>query len=242
MISKTVKKEPVKKVINIPDAKVEKTPFTLEILEKEAKRRGARINKEFLNAFTFIKKTDRSVTFFGSARSEQSNKHYKQARNLAEKVVKELGYSVVTGGGPGIMEAGNRGAKEAGGISIGFNIILPFEQIKNEYVTESLDFYYFFSRKVALYFSAEAYVFFPGGFGTLDELFELLTLVQTQKISKVPVIMIGKDFWDPLNTFIRKQLYNAHKSIDLKDMDLYTITDDLDKAIDIIRRAPIRRE
>ncbi|MEK7120874.1 MAG: TIGR00730 family Rossman fold protein [Patescibacteria group bacterium] len=218
------------------------TSFTLASLEKEASRRGARINKEFLNAFTFIKKTDKSVTFFGSTRVMPNSKHYKQARILAEKIVKKLGHSIVTGGGPGIMEAGNRGAKESGGVSIGFNIILPYEQSKNQYLTESLDFYYFFSRKVALYFSAEACVFFPGGFGTLDELFDLLTLVQTGKTTKMPIILIGKDYWDPLNTFIKKHLYNAHKFVDLTDMDLYTITDDLDEVIEIIRKAPIRRE
>lgn len=226
----------------IPDAKIPKIPLRASQIEKEARRRTDKINKEFLDAFTFIKDNEKSVTFFGSARFKSTNSHYKEARELAGRIAKDLGYAVVTGGGPGIMEGANRGAKEAGGTSIGLAISLPREQNKNKYLTDSMDFYYFFSRKVALSFSAEAYVYFPGGFGTLDEFFEILTLVQTQKIPRVPIILFGKDFWDPLNTFIRKHLYNSHKSIDLKDMELYTITDDIEEALRIIKRAPIRPE
>lgn len=214
----------------------------ISTIEDEAKRRSDKINKEFLKAFTFIRKSEKSVTFFGSARFQSGNKHYKEARTLAGRIAKELGYAVVTGGGPGVMEAANRGASENNGVSIGLNITLPREQIKNKYVTDSMDFYYFFSRKVALSYAAEAYVFLPGGFGTLDEFFEILTLVQTNKIPKVPIILFGSDFWDPLNTFIRKQLFNAHKSIDQSDMELYKITDNEDEVIEIIKKAPVRTD
>jgi uncharacterized protein (TIGR00730 family) len=234
-----MKKEDKKK-INLPDAKIPKEPLRTSDLEKEAKRRGDKIEKEFRDAFTFIKNNPKSVTFFGSARFRPANKHYKEARSLAFRIADELKYAVVTGGGPGIMEAANRGAFEAGGASFGLNIKLPYEQVKNPYVTESVDFYYFFSRKVALSFSAEAYIFFPGGFGTLDEVFEILTLVQTQKIPRVPVVLFGSDYWQPINKLILKQLYNSHKAIDQKDMDLYVITDNEDEVLKIVKEAPLR--
>jgi uncharacterized protein (TIGR00730 family) len=215
---------------------------SVPVLDLEIEKRAEKINKEFVKAFNFIKNTKKSVTVFGSARSKPTNQHYKEARSLCKRIASELGYAVVTGGGPGIMEAANRGAAEGGGASVGFNIKLPYEQIKNKYVSDSLDFYYFFSRKVALSFSAEAYVYFPGGFGTLDEFFEIMTLIQTKKIPQVPVILMGSDFWQPLNTFIKKHLYNSHKNIDLADMSLYTITDNEDEIIEIIRKAPMRKE
>lgn len=235
-------KEQDKKSIAQVASENDQHAFQKSIVEEEAVRRSERINKELLTAFTFIRKSEKSVTFFGSARFRPTSEHYKEARHLAEKIVKETGYAVVTGGGPGIMEAANRGAKESGGTSIGLNITLPHEQIKNSFLTDSLDFYYFFSRKVALSFSAEAYVFFPGGFGTLDELFELLTLIQTAKIPRVPIILMGSDFWNPLDTFIRRQMLNAHKAIDPQDMEIYTITDSEDEAIEIIKKAPVRKE
>jgi hypothetical protein len=216
--------------------------FQQNVAEEEAIRRSERINKELMTAFTFIRNSEKSVSFFGSARFKPTSEHYKEARYLAERIVKETGYAVVTGGGPGIMEAANRGAKESGGTSIGLNITLPHEQIKNSFLTDSLDFYYFFSRKVALSFSAEAYIFFPGGFGTLDELFELLTLIQTGKIPKVPIILMGSDYWQSLDNFIRRQMLNAHKSIDPADMKIYKITDNKDEVIEIIKKAPLRRE
>jgi uncharacterized protein (TIGR00730 family) len=139
------------------------------------------------------------------------------------------------------MEAANRGAKEVGGKSVGLNIKLPREQIINQYVTDSMNFFYFFSRKTALSFSAEAYIFYPGGFGTLDEFFDLITLIQTGKIGRAPVILVGSDFWGPLNVFIQKVILEQHGAIDKSDLKLYTITDDHDEIVRIVESAPLRR-
>ena len=139
------------------------------------------------------------------------------------------------------MEAGNRGAMEVGGSSIGLNIQLPREQVINPYVTDSLSFFYFFSRKTTMSFSAEAYVFFPGGFGTLDEFFEIITLIQTKKLHSIPVILVGSDFWNPLQDFIEKVVLQQHAAIDKKDLKLYQILDDHDKIVSIIQNAPVRR-
>jgi uncharacterized protein (TIGR00730 family) len=139
------------------------------------------------------------------------------------------------------MEAGNRGAHEAGGESLGLTIKLPMEQVTNPFLTEHLDFNYFFSRKVCMTFSAEAFVYFPGGFGTLDELFEILTLVQTGKIPKTPIILFGKKFWKNLDKFIKKNLLKSEK-IDKVDLNLYTITDDINEVLEIIKNAPLRNE
>lgn len=199
------------------------------------------INEEFRQGIDFMTKFSKSVSFFGSARTTPGDEHYEQARSLAARVVTELDYAVVTGGGPGIMEAGSRGAHEAGGISIGLTIQLPMEQTSNPYLTHELGFYYFFTRKVTLAYAAEAYVYFPGGFGTLDELFEILTLVQTEKIDPVPVILMGEDYWRPLEAYIKKVLLEDHQTISPEDMDLFTITDDEDIAMEIIKNAPIKR-
>lgn len=228
--------------VNTPEEKVARDPHTIEELAKGAKQkntRASRIATEFDQGLKFILKYPRSVTFYGSARFKPSTPHYKDARTLAYKLSK-LGYSIVTGGGPGIMEAANRGAMEAGGPSIGLNIKLPREQILNPYTTDSLSFYYFFSRKTTMSFSAEAYIFYPGGFGTLDEFFELVTLIQTGKIRRIPVLLVGSDFWNPLEEFIMNACWRAHGAIDKKDADLFHITDDHDEIIRIIVKQPIR--
>ncbi len=227
--------------INVPETKVTRDPHTREEIRRGARhKRASRIATEFERGFKFIKHFERSVTIYGSARFRPSNPHYKDARALAFRLAK-LGYVIVTGGGPGIMEAANRGAKEAGGQSIGLTIELPHEQIINPYVTESMSFFYFFSRKTALSFSAETYIFYPGGFGTLDEFFEIITLVQTRKIRRAPIILVGSDFWAPLNDFIKEQVYLRHSTIEKKDMDLYLITDDHDEIERIVMNAPIRK-
>jgi uncharacterized protein (TIGR00730 family) len=227
--------------INIPESKTMRDPHTVEELALGAKnKRASRIAAEFDNGLKFIKKYPKSVTIYGSARFKPSNPHYRDARDLGFKLAK-AGYAVVTGGGPGIMEAANRGAKEAGGDSIGLNIELPSEQILNPYTTDSLSFYYFFSRKTTMSFSCESYIYYPGGFGTLDELFEILTLIQTGKIHANPVILVGTDFWQPLEAYIKKVLLESHGTINKKDLDLFIITDDHEVILKKVTETPVRR-
>ncbi len=217
--------------INIPESKMKRDPHTPAELAIGAKnQRASRIAGEFDQGLKFIKKYKKAITFYGSARFKPNNPHYKDARALGAKL-SHLGYAIITGGGPGIMEAGNRGAMEAGGHSIGLNIELPHEQVINPYVTDSLSFFYFFSRKTTMSFSSEAYIFFPGGFGTLDEFFEIITLIQTKKLHSIPVVLVGSDFWAPLQQFIEKTVLEAHAAIDKKDLKLYTILDDHDEII-----------
>lgn len=198
--------------------------------------------EELRQGLDIISAIEKSVTFFGSARTPEDDEYYQKAQRLGKRVA-ELGYAVVTGGGPGIMEAANRGASEVPGAkSIGMTITLPFEQKTSPYVNEEIPFYYFFTRKVGLTYSSEAYLGFPGGFGTMDEIFEVLTLIQTQKIESIPVILIGgKDFWQPLVHFIDEILKKEFKTISEEDTQLYVVTDDEDEIIDIIKRAHIRR-
>lgn len=197
------------------------------------------ISKEFKEGFEFLKKYPKSVTIFGSARLTPASSHYHDVKKLAERIVKETGYTVITGGGPGIMESANMGAKDAQGQSVGLNIKLPSEQHINPYVTDSIAFEYFFSRKTMLTFSAEAYIFFPGGFGTFDELFGILTLLQTRKIPSVPVILFGKDFWNPVNNFIKTNMLDQHHTIESEDMNLFVVTDSSDAVLKIIKGSPV---
>ncbi|MDO8556999.1 MAG: TIGR00730 family Rossman fold protein [Candidatus Jorgensenbacteria bacterium] len=215
--------------------------INLSDFETQTKLRVFLIAKEFAEGFKLISAHKLSVTFFGSTRFAEDNKYYIQARRVAGALVK-IGYTVVTGGGPGIMEAANRGAKEAGGASIGFSIQLPNEQSVNPYVTENVSFHHFFSRKVILSFSAESYVYFPGGIGTLDEFFEIITLIQTKKIPHVPVILVGTEYWKPIISFMRANLLKKFKTIDAKDLELFTVTDSDAEIIKIVRSAPKRKE
>lgn len=193
-----------------------------------------RIMSEFVEGFTFLAHVQRSVTFFGSARLPETHPFYQLARQLGQRLA-SAGYTIVTGGGPGIMQAGNQGASDVGGDSVGLNIQLPHEQRINPYVRRSMSFHYFFSRKVMLDFSAEAYVFFPGGFGTLDEPFEVLVLIQTGKMERcVPVLLIGTDFWAPLCDWLRGTLLEQLQSISPADLTIWTLTDNLDEAMGVI--------
>ncbi len=217
-----------------------------DVVESEARRspikyRVPRISEEFEAGFSLIMDHPKSVTFFGSSRFTEDNQYYKKARRIAERVSR-LGYAVVTGGGLGIMEAANRGAYEAGGPSLGISIKLPHEQSVNKYVTKNLDLYYFFSRKVTLAYSAETYIIFPGGFGTLDEFFEIATLVQTHKVSPVPIILVGESYWNPLDNFIKDELLQKNKAIDAKDTKIYTITDDESEVVHMVAESPIQLE
>ncbi len=189
--------------------------------------------------FTAIEHYPKTVTFFGSARTKPGAAFYELARDLAGEICKE-GYAVVTGGGPGIMEAANRGTKETCGYAVGFNIELPTEQVINEYVTHGINFKFFSARKMAMFFSGEAFLFFPGGFGTLDELFQLLTLIQTHKAPNTPVILVGAEYWNNLDKFIKNTLLDEFETISKDDLNLYTISDDKEEIMNIIRNAPLR--
>lgn len=203
------------------------------------KRHLDEITKEFRDGFEFLKKYPKSVTIYGSARSKPDTREYKLAEQLGHHIVKELKYAVVTGGGPGVMAAAHKGAREAGGDAVALGISLPHESNINHYATDRLQFTYFFSRKTMLAFAAEAYIFFPGGFGTFDELFSTLTLIQTRKVPSVPVILIGSYFWNDLANFINKKMLEQQEAIAEYDREIFKITDDLDQVIDIIRTAPV---
>ncbi len=206
----------------------------------ETETRVCVVNEELRQGIDFMSHAEKSVTFLGSAVLKPNHPDYQRAYRLAKRVAEE-GYAVVTGGGPGIMEAANKGAHDVGGKSIGFTIQLPHEQNTNLYVTDDVPFYYFFTRKVALFYAAEAYVYFAGGFGTYDELFEMLTLIQTKKIANVPIILVGKDFWQPLDAVIRTTMLEKYATIQEDDIAIYTITDDEDEVMQIIRGAQLRK-
>ncbi|KKT12595.1 MAG: hypothetical protein UV94_C0043G0012, partial [Parcubacteria group bacterium GW2011_GWC1_43_30] len=208
-------------------------------MQKLALKRVAEISREFTEGFDFLADYSKSVTFFGANQFRENNPYYADARKLASYIVEKLGYSIFSGGGPGIMEAANRGAFEAGGNSLGLLIKLPEGQITNKYITKSFDSYYFFVRKVLLSFSAEAFIFFPGGFGTLDEFFEILTLVQTKKIVDIPIICVGSEYWNKLRKFMEEEQL-SRGAITAEDLNLFHIVDDHDKIIEIIKKVPAR--
>lgn len=195
-----------------------------ENLIDAAELRLGNVVNEFEKAFDILSRHEKTVTIFGSAR-EQSDEVLSGAYNLAADLARE-GYAVVTGGSYGVMEAANRGAFEAGGESIGLNIMLPREQAINGYVTDSFEFQHFFGRKVAMTLDASAYIYFPGGFGTLDELFEILVLQQTYKIPRAPIVLVDSEFWRPLDSAMRSVLLDRYKTVSHEDMDLYRIYDD----------------
>jgi uncharacterized protein (TIGR00730 family) len=237
-----IKKKEDKPNKNIPEAHADHTHKHIsDDIDRELHARAGRVEDELIKGFHAIREYPKSVTFFGSARFEENHPFYEKARKLSKEICK-MGYAVITGGGPGIMEAGNRGTKEECGYSVGFNIELPNNQIINPYVTHGVDFHYFFSRKVSLAFSAEAYLYFPGGFGTLDEFFELLTLIQTKKIPTVPIICVGSEYWNPLNSFICKTLLGSFGTISASDTKLYEILDDDEEILQKIKDAKLRNE
>ena len=192
-----------------------------------------KIMSEFVEGFDVIRHYSLAATFFGSARTKPTDEFYRHAAELAGRLAGK-GFAIVTGGSSGIMQAANEGAFEAGGASVGLNINLPQAQGYNKFLTDRFVFDHFFVRKVMLTYASEVYVYFPGGFGTLDELFEIVTLVQTKKIRKVPIILFGRDYWGPLTVFIEKTIYQKHAAVDVEDMGLYTVVDTVDEAYDYI--------
>jgi uncharacterized protein (TIGR00730 family) len=189
------------------------------------------IAQEFRDGFEAVDRIDRpAVTIFGSARIREGDPTYEHARDVARRFA-EHGWAVVTGGGPGVMEAANRGARDGGGLSVGFNIELPHEQRGNPYVDLSMTFRHFYARKTMFVKAAEGFVVFPGGFGTADELFEALTLIQTGKVMHFPVVLVGSDYWEELLTWVRDELL-ADGMISPNDLDLLYVTDDPDDVVD----------
>ncbi len=201
--------------------------------ERDAQGRVMGSDDEFVQAFKILNKYPKRITFFGSARDVDAGLPY---RDAAYKIAYELakrGYAIMSGGGGGIMAASNRGAYDASGHSIGFNIKLPHEQHLNPYTTENLAFHYFFTRKVTMTFFSHAYIFFPGGFGTFDELTEIITMIQTRKMPPLRVVLFGHAFWDDFDAFIQKQLLENGYILP-NDRQIYTITDDIDEAVHLI--------
>jgi uncharacterized protein (TIGR00730 family) len=194
-----------------------------------------KVMAEFVDGFEKLNSIGPCVSIFGSARTKPDHPNYKKAIDVARRFSEE-GYGIITGGGPGIMEAGNKGAKVYGGTSVGLNISLPFEQHHNPYIDadKSLDHRYFFVRKVMFVKYAQAFVVLPGGFGTMDELFEVLTLIQTGKITRVPIVLMGSSFWNGLSEWFKTAMLDAEQTISAKDFDLFHITDEVEDAVNYV--------
>lgn len=204
-------------------------------LQEEESWRIFKVLSEFVKGFELLQRYKKAATFFGTSRCSPNHALYKEATKLARKLSKQ-GFAIITGGGPGIMEAANKGAYEAKGASVGLNIQLPQEQRRNKYVKDGEAFHYFFTRKVMLAFASEVYIFFPGGFGTLDEFFEIVTLVQTKKIKPIPIIMVGRKYWEPLLAFIKETVYKESRAIGKEDMKLYHLADSVGEAMELINK------
>lgn len=193
-----------------------------------------RVMAEFVDTFDNMADCHNGISIFGSARTQEDHQYYKDTIKIAELLVGE-GYDVITGGGPGIMEAGNRGAINAGGKSFGLNIDLPFEQEPNPYVQTLIDFRYFFVRKVGFVKYSRGFIFMPGGFGTMDETFEVLTLIQTLKIEPVPCVMYGVEFWQGMLNWIENTMRDKYRTISPEDLDLFHVTDSCEDAVKYIK-------
>ncbi|WP_084471782.1 TIGR00730 family Rossman fold protein [Haloglycomyces albus] len=209
--------------------------------KQKASWRVLKIQAEFVEGFDTLQEANigDAIGVYGSARTSEDSEEYKQGIELGRKLV-EAGFGVLTGGGPGTMEAANRGAYDSGGTSVGLGIELPFEQGINDYVTVGLNFHYFFARKVMFLKYSQGFCALPGGFGTMDELFESLTLVQTEKVGFFPIALIGSDYWGGLVDWLRHTMC-ADGKIDDKDVDLLLVTDDLDEAVEHMNASRYRR-
>ncbi|MEK6534085.1 MAG: TIGR00730 family Rossman fold protein [Thermodesulfobacteriota bacterium] len=208
--------------------------YVVDALSIDESWRIFRIMAEFVEAIETLSRVKHAVSIFGSARTKPDDPYYQKAELLARRLV-EKGFGVITGGGPGVMAAANKGAAEAGGQSVGMNIRLPFEQKPNPYANVSIDYKYFFIRKVMFVKYAVAYVILPGGFGTMDELFEALTLIQTKRIKSFPVILMGSEYWKGLFDWLRKTMLRDNK-ISPDDLELFQMIDDPDEAVKHIQK------
>lgn len=190
-----------------------------------------RIMAEFVDGFETMSQVGKAISVFGSARTRQRAPHYRAAREVGARLAR-AGFAVITGGGPGIMEAANRGAHEAGGLSVGLNIALPHEQKPNPFQSVGVEFHYFFVRKVMFVKYSLGLICFPGGFGTLDEFFESMTLIQTEKSPVRPVVLFDTAYWRPMVNFMEKTLFEKYATISRRDLDLFFLTDDIDEAVE----------
>jgi uncharacterized protein (TIGR00730 family) len=195
---------------------------------------------ELAMGFRELSRIRRGVAVFGSARTPEGSERYELARSVGH-ALGSAGFSVITGGGPGSMEAANRGAQESGACSVGLGIDLPFEQHLNEHLDLALDFHYFFARKVMFVRYSSAFVVLPGGYGTLDELFEALTLIQTRKIREFPVVLVGASFWGGLVDWLRDELLSSERTISPDDLDILRVTDDVEEVVDVCLAAAHRQ-
>ncbi|HNU73249.1 MAG: LOG family protein YgdH [Deltaproteobacteria bacterium ADurb.BinA179] len=211
--------------------------YLIDQINPQESWRIFRIMAEFVDGIETLSSLEPAVTIFGSARCKPDDKYYLMAVELAGMLARE-GYSIITGGGPGIMEAANKGAYEAGGQSVGLNIVLPFEQSLNPYTNIHINFRYFFVRKVMFVKYAMSYVIFPGGFGTMDELFEALTLIQTDKLKPFPVILVGSDFWGGLLSWITDTMLKELKIVE-EDLRIFTVVDSAADAVEIIKNTKV---
>jgi len=220
------------KMVKKGEAMKEKTNFN--DFTHEETWRIFRIMSEFVEGFEVLSKIEKAVSIFGSSRMKPTHKYYKLAEETAYLLAKE-GYAIITGSGPGIMEAANKGAKRAGGLSVGLNIQIPQEQKPNKYIDILLDFRYFFVRKVMFVKYAKAFVIMPGGYGTLDEFTEAINLIQTQRIPKFPVVLLGKDYWQGLISWLKNTVL-ASGNISKEDLDIFTIVDSPQEVIKVIKK------
>jgi uncharacterized protein (TIGR00730 family) len=231
-----------------PDSRTQGTTTDARLLDRRGPTdwvhtdpwRVLRIQSEFVEGFGLLAELPRAVSVFGSARTPQDSPHYASGVAIGAALA-EAGYAVITGGGPGAMEAANRGASEAGGLSVGLGIELPFEQELNEWVDVGIAFRYFFVRKTMFVKYAQAFVILPGGFGTLDELFEALTLVQTRKVTRFPVVLFGSEYWSGLIDWLKTTMVPAATIRDT-DLDLFTVTDDVDEVVRLVQEAEAARK
>jgi hypothetical protein len=224
-----------KKISPVLKSQIEHLLKEYSIEHKISPKTISDIMSEFVGGFEFLRKYKKAFSIYGSARYGFRNLIYKEASLLSYKLSKD-GFTIITGGGPGIMEAANKGAYEAGGKSVGLNIKLKHEQKVNKYVKESREFEYFFVRKTMLSFASQIYIFFPGGFGTLDEFFEMLMLIQTEKVPRIPIVLIDKIYWGPLVRWFEEYLYKESKAISEKDLKIYYLVDNTKEAYDLIKK------